>query len=311
MLPFSYFDAHCDTLSRCIDQGWSLAVNAGQSDLFRGSKFRHYAQLYAVFHDGAKPPKDGMFAECVRQLNFFLQQMQQNRAHVVQCLTPVDFVRAASAHKTAAMLSIEGAELLECDPARLDYACEMGVKLINITWNRANALSGTNIEEKNRGLSAQGRDFVRRAQELDILMDVSHLSDPGFWDLIDITEKPIVASHSNSRALCDHPRNLTDDMFCAIRDNGGFVGINFYSPFVGLDNSVDAIFAHLEHFLDLGGEDTVGFGGDWDGCDQMPRGIHSIQDMGLIYEEMLRRNYSQVLIDALLYNNLKHTVFGR
>ena len=195
------------------------------------------------------------------------------------------------------------------DPGRLGYAAELGVKLVNLTWNRANVLSGSNLEERKRGLSEQGKDFVRRAQELEILMDVSHLSDPGFWDLIDLTQRPVVASHSDSRALCDHSRNLTDEMFCAIRDTGGFVGLNFYTPFIGRSNSIDDIFAHLEHFLELDGEKTVGFGGDWDGCDKMPDGINGIQDMVKIYEKMLQRNYKEELICDIFYNNLKRTIF--
>ena len=201
--------------------------------------------------------------------------------------------------------------MLECDPNRLGFAAELGVKLVNLTWNRANALSGSNLEERGRGLSEHGRAFVMRAQSLGILLDVSHLSDPGFWDLVDITQQPIVASHSDSRALCDHSRNLTDEMFRAVRDTGGFVGINFYTPFIGRSNTIDDIFAHLEHFLEMDGEKTVGFGGDWDGCDRMPEGIGGVQDMVKIYEKMLQRNYSQTLIDDIFYNNLKRTIFKR
>lgn len=311
MLPFSFFDAHCDTLSCCTHLGWNMADSPGHTDLRRGAEFTHYAQVFAIFHDGAKPPIDGMLAECGRQAQMFRTQLALNEDKMMQCRTAEDLERAAAEHKTAAMLSVEGAELLECDPNRLSFASELGVKLINLTWNRANALSGSNLEERGRGLSEQGRAFVRRAQSLGILMDVSHLSDPGFWDLADITQQPIVASHSDSRTLCDHPRNLTDEMFRAIRDTGGFVGINFYTPFIGRRNSIDDIFAHLEHFLEMDGEKTVGFGGDWDGCDRMPEGIGGVQDMVKIYEKMLQRNYSRTLIDDIFYNNLKRTIFKR
>ena len=308
MLPFPFFDAHCDTLSCCAHLGWDLAESPGQTDLRRGAAFSRYAQVFAVFHDSARAPDDGMWAECMRQIEVFHAQLARNSDHVVQCRSAADLERAGAEHKTAAFLSIEGGDLLECDPGRLEWARDAGVKLINLTWNRANALSGTHCEDSARGLSAQGKEFARRAWSLDILPDVSHLSDAGFWDLVDLGAGPIVASHSDSRALCAHSRNLTDEMFRAIRDSGGFVGLNFYTPFVGLDNTIDAIFAHLEHFLDLGGETCVGFGGDWDGCDRMPGGIRGVQDMVKLYEEMLRRNYSAALIDALFFNNLKHTM---
>lgn len=309
MHPISFFDAHCDTVSCCAHLGWDLADSPGHTDLRRGARFAQYAQVFALYHDSAEPPLDGMFAECVRQIETFQTQLARYPEQIVQCRTAEELERAEKSHQIAALLSVEGADLLECDPERLNFAKQMGVKLINLTWNRANALSGTNVEEPDRGLGEQGRAFVRRAQRLDILMDVSHLSDRGFWDLMEITEKPIVASHSDSRVLCGHPRNLTDEMFCAIRDSGGFVGLNFYLPFLGMDGSIDAIFAHLEHFLALGGERTVGFGCDWDGCDAMPAPIRGVQDMELIYEEMIRRGYGQELIDGIFYNNLKHTIF--
>ena len=137
---------------------------------------------------------------------------------------------------------------------------------MNLTWNNPNALSGTNCEEPERGLSEQGRAFVREMQRLGMLVDVSHLSDPGFWDVIEIARWPIMASHSNSRAVWDHTRNLTDDMFTAIIKNHGVVGLNLCREFVGGAEDIDALAGHLEHFLSLGGEKTVALGGDLDGC---------------------------------------------
>lgn len=309
MLPFSFFDAHCDTLSCCLHLGWDLRSSPGHTDLERGGQFQRYAQVFAIFHDAARAPMDGMFAECCRQAEEFFVQMKRNAALVAPCRTAADLEQTERAGKCAAILSIEGADLLECDPARLETAAQWGVRLINLTWNRANALSGSHLEEPERGLSAQGKDFVRRAQSLGILVDVSHLSDAGFWDLMDQSEKPVVASHSDARALCSNTRNLTDEMFRCICAAGGFAGLNFYTPFLGLDHSLDAVFAHLEHFLDLGGEKYVGFGGDWDGCDRLPDGICGVQDMERIYEGMLRRNYSAELIEDLFYRNLKRVIF--
>lgn len=311
MLPFSFFDAHCDTLSCCAHRGWNLADAPGHVDLRRGAQFEHYAQIFAIFQDSALSPAGGMPAECRRQAEVFHQQLACSREQIMQVRSGTELKHAAETRRIAALLSIEGAELLDCSPAQLDWAREQGVVMINLTWNHANALSGSNLEQPQRGLSPQGRDFVRRAQALGILIDVSHLSDPGFWDLMDLTEQPVVASHSDARALCAHPRNLTDEMFRALREHGGFVGLNFYRLFLGRDGSLDAVFAHLEHFLELGGEKTLGFGGDWDGCDALPDGIRGIQDMDRIYDKMLQRNYSSELIEDLFYRNLKRVLFER
>lgn len=308
MLPIAYFDAHCDTLSCCAHLGWDLGETPGHADLARGGAFAHYAQVFAIFHDATKAPPDGMYAEFLRQAAVFDAQMEAHGDRAAQCRNETDLRRAREAGKCAALLSVEGADLLDCDPEKIEEAARRGVKLINLTWNRANALSGSNAEEPARGLSPLGKDFVGRARAAGILIDVSHLSDAGFWDLAELDAGPIVASHSDSRALCAHRRNLTDAMFDAVRRSGGFVGLNFYTPFLGLDGSIDAVFAHLEHFLERGGEKTVGFGGDWDGCDSLPRGIGGIQDMEKIYERMLQRNYPEALIGDIFYNNLGRTI---
>lgn len=309
MLPISFFDAHCDTLSCCTHLGWNLRRSSGHVDLERGMQFAHYAQVFAVFHDAAKAPKDGMYAEFLRQAAVFHAQMEEQNAYILPCRTAEDLSRAWENGKCAAVLSVEGADLLDCDPQRISAAAEHGVKLINLTWNRANALSGTNVEEPERGLSGRGREFVQHVRSAGILIDVSHLSDAGFWDLAEMEQGPIVASHSDARAVWNHPRNLTDAMFDAIRDSGGFVGLNFYAAFLGRNASVDTVFAHMEHFLERGGEKTVGFGADWDGCEELPDGIYGIEDMEKIYNQMLRRNYPEELIDDIFYNNLMRTIF--
>lgn len=175
---------------------------------------------------------------------------------------------------------------------------------MNLTWNHANALSGSHREEPERGLSDKGIAFARRAWELGILPDVSHLSDAGFWDLVRAARGPILASHSNSRAVCGHTRNLTDDQFLAVRDSGGVVGINLFTAFVGGDGSMDALLAHFEHFLELGGEKTLALGSDWDGDITGAGGIRGAEDMCRLAEAMERKNYGEDLIRAIFYGNL-------
>ena len=178
-------------------------------------------------------------------------------------------------------------------------------------WNGAyypNAISGTNAQEPERGLSDIGRNFVREAQKRNILMDVSHLSEKGFWDLVDITSAPIIASHSNAKALCPHSRNLTDEQIKAIVATKGFVGLNFYSLFVGERADMDELIAHVEHFWDLGAENILGLGGDWDGCDSLAGGFSGIQDMPKLYEALYRRNHSEKLLHKLFCGNLLHVL---
>lgn len=141
-----------------------------------------------------------------------------------------------------------------------------------------------------------------------MLVDVSHLSDPGFWDVIELAKKPVFASHSNSRAICGHTRNLTDEMFTALIKNGGVTGFNMGSDFVGEDPGIDTIIAHIEHWLSLGGEQNISLGGDWDGVGSMPKGITGIQDLEKLAERLLQMNYSEALVEALFYRNLMRVV---
>ena len=203
---------------------------------------------------------------------------------------------------------MEGAELLDCSLERLEEAHAMGVRAVNPTWNHVNALSGTNAEEPERGLTPQGRAFVRKMERLGMLVDVSHLSDPGFWDVVEELSGPFFASHSNARAVFSHPRNLTDEQFTAIIDHNGVVGLNLYANFLGERADLDTAIAHLEHWLELGGERTVALGGDLDGCSSLPEGITGIQDLDRLWERLLQRNYSEALVRALFFENLMRVV---
>ena len=306
MNGISYFDAHCDTISCCEKLGWSLRENKGHLDLARLGEFDRAAQVFAIFHDLEKAPADGMFAECRRQAEVFRRELAENAALAAPCRTAEDVRRANGEGKVAALLSCEGSELLDCDPEKLDWAREAGVRFINLTWNHANFLSGSNASEPERGLNDLGRAFVRRAQELDIRIDVSHCSDAAFWDLMDMTQGKVVATHSDARALCGSARNLTDDMFRAIVENGGFVGLNAYAEFVREDGEarMDDFLRHFDHFLELGGAKHVGFGLDLDGCDVLAGGIRGVQDVPTICEALRRHGYDDALLEDIFYNNL-------
>lgn len=320
----SYFDAHCDTIYRCEMTGDNIALdfgaeeaqkayfarcnclreNQGHIDLHRGSRFSRYAQIFALFYDACDPAPDGLWAMCNRLHDRFAQEMELNCDRVHQCFCGSDVDAAVASGKVAALLSVEGADLLECDADRIATVAQWGVKLLNPVWNRANVLSGTNLEDPDRGLSSKGKDFIRELEKRCIYADVSHLSDAGFRDLIKMARRPVVASHSNSRAVCNHRRNLTDDMFCAIRDTGGVVGLNLYRDFVG-DDSMDTLVAHIEHFLNLGGEKTLCMGGDLDGCESLAAGMQGIQDIPKLYCALEKRGYPQMLLENIFWNNLR------
>ena len=302
------FDGHCDTILKCYLEGGGLRRQTGHLDLERRRGKGRWAQFFATFGSPEDMPGRSLWEVFLEEYALFRSEIDANADLVTFCRTGAEAEAAFAAGKTAAFLSAEGAELLDCDLEKLRMAHRMGVRIVNITWNHPNALSGTNAEEPDRGLSEQGRAFVKTMGELGMLVDVSHLSDPGFWDVMEITHRPVVATHSNSRALFPHPRNLTDEQFTAIINTNGVAGLNMYAGFLGDDPDFDTVVSHLEHFLALGGENNVSMGGDWDGITSMPRGMNGIQDMEKLYEHLLRRNYSETLLEKVFYSNLMRVV---
>ena len=297
-----YFDGHCDTIYECMGKGRSLRENSGHVDLMRGQRYGRRAQFFALFDNVRELPEGTAWTKLCQMHDWFCAQAAENADVMALCRTGAEVDAAAAQHKTAALLSIEGADLLDCDMAHLETAASWGVRLLNPVWNNANALCGSCAQEPERGLSARGVEFVARMEELGIHTDVSHISDAGFWDVLRRAKRPVVASHSNARAICPHRRNLTDDMFHAIRDTGGVVGINLYADFVGGD-SVEQLIAHIERFLSLDGEKTVALGGDLDGCEALAAGFSDVQDVAKLYQALEERGYPQTLLEDIFWNN--------
>ena len=196
-------------------------------------------------------------------------------------------------------------EQLECSAERLREAHERdGLIMVNLCWNSDNELCGSAMDGGG-GLTEAGRRFVLAAQETGVAIDLSHASERTFWDVMEISRRPVLASHSNSAALCsDFPRNLTDAQFEALVQCGGGAGLNFCPDFLGLTRDIDACCAHIEHFLALGGEKAVFMGADLDGMDDLPEGITGVESVEKIYEALLRRGHSEDLVRDIFYNNL-------
>ncbi len=295
MMSIPLFDCHCDTATHARELGEALRQNCMQLDLERLSRYSPVGQVFAVCAvDNPEPVK---FADI--SIAYFLKQIEENSDIVKLCLNFQDILSAENEGKIAALLSIEGAEQI----ADIDAAYRQGVRIVHMTWNHDNALCGAAMDSGS-GLTAKGKAFALRAQELGIMLDMSHVSERGFWDTLSISIRPVIAGHSNSKAVCDVPRNLTDAQFIALARQGGGAGINLYPEFLGCGRDIDAVFAHIEHFLSLGGERSVFLGCDLDGIEQMPHGISGVQDLERIYEMLLKHNYTEQLAQDIFRNNI-------
>jgi len=300
-----YFDAHCDTPLPMYSHGEGLEQNRLHLDLRRLSAFAPCAQVFSVCTEYGP----NVLAETENVILNFLHGLKQCEACIELCRASSDLGKLAANGKIAALLSVEGADRIGCSLAQLQRFYDLGIRVIHLTWNEDNALCGAALGSGS-GLTALGRSFVTEAQRMGIALDMSHISEQGFWDVLEIAEKPILAGHSNSYALCSHPRNLTDAQFLALAKNGGVAGVNLYPNFLGLTRDMDAVIAHVEHWLSLGGEDAVCLGTDFDGVDQLPDGMEGLQSMEKLYEAMLRNRWSEALVQKIFYHNLC-SYFGR
>lgn len=304
---FPVFDLHCDTAVELSLQKKDWAENDLQIDLTRAGRLLTHHQFYAFccVYDRGGLPLPGPLAESrfYTAVSDFYTQLEQQSEHARLCRNVEDLIAAARENKQGVFLSLEGPEVIGCDPDRLEELKELGFLMTTLTWNFPNALAGPHGTEQ--GLTEQGKAFVRRAQELGIVIDVSHLSEKAFWDLVDVTSAPIVASHSNSRALCGHTRNLTDQQFKVICNLGGLVGLNLYAPFLNERGKADFsdVKRHLEHFLELGGTHHLALGGDLDGCDALPTGFAGVESYNDLGRYLMRSGMEELTVNNIFNNN--------
>ncbi|MBR6812809.1 MAG: membrane dipeptidase [Oscillospiraceae bacterium] len=304
MNSIPYFDAHADTLSMCAFTGRELAENCGHVDLKRAAQYGKFAQFFSIFADGKGSSDIREYYDKI--LAVILGEIKKNEDVAVLCKNAQDLENAGD--KRCILISVEGAELIGCCEEGLKKAWEDGVRMLTLTWNHDNDLAGSCAGEGNRGLTQRGREVVKLADELGVIIDVSHSSEKTFWDVAEVSTKPFIASHSNSAAVWPHRRNLTNDQFSHIVKCGGVAGLNMYADFLGDKVDMACVVRHIENFMSLGGEKNVALGGDLDGCDRLPEGMNGLQDMPLIYEALLRLNYNEDVVRDIFYNNLKRVV---
>jgi len=206
--------------------------------------------------------------------------------------------------KIKVILGIEGGEAIEGSFDRLYEVYKLGVRLIGLTWNTPNEISDTAASPKN-GLTEFGRQLIPKMESLNMMVDVSHISEKGFWDVCEISKKPFIASHSNSKTIKNHNRNLTDEQFKALIKKGGVAGINLYPLFLGENANISTAVSHIEHFLSLGGEDNIGIGADFDGIDFLPAGISGSESLHNLLNELLKLNYNEKIVRKIAKYNFQ------
>ncbi|MBQ1270991.1 MAG: dipeptidase [Clostridia bacterium] len=275
-------DFHCDTMGERIARSEgkvSLRSNDCHISLEKMQKGEGLAQFFAIWiplHDTAKAL--GVTMEPYEYFNFvygkYLEEMEKNKDIIAPAFCLADIERNRANGLMTSILSIEDSVPLDGKIERVQEFYDKGVRLMSLTWNYENSVAYPTSEDPEimkKGLKPFGLEVIAKMNELGMIIDVSHLNDAGIFDVFKHTKKPIVASHSNARALCNHRRNLTDEMLKLLGENGGLTGLNYCAPFMSEEaaknnlTTCDDIVRHALYIKNKAGIDAVAFGSDFDG----------------------------------------------
>lgn len=295
------FDLHCDTATEALRLNRSLGNSGLQLDGGRLPPELTLAQTFAVFIPDERRGEDALnyFLRCS---DYWQRETESEQGHFHRA-NGVRGVRSLwNSGKHAALLSVEGGAVLAGQSSNIRHLKERSVWMLTLTWNGENEL-GAGARSQG-GLTDFGREAIPLLEEQSIAVDVSHLNDETFWDVMKIARRPVAASHSCSRSLCNVPRNLTDDQFRAIMESGGIVGLNFYPDFLTdtpQNASIEDILRHAEHFLSMGGETSLALGSDFDGA-AMPQDMPDAAHLPLLAKK-LEHAFGKELAEAICYKN--------
>ncbi len=299
------WDGHCDVLMKLMDQP-GLTFDAVSLDVNR-ARLRSGGvrmQTFAIFLCDRKPKPT--MDDCLEAVRLFQDQIAATPTYMtIRSKQDVASLEDNS-QLTGVMLTLEGADVLEGRTAYLRALFDLGVRAVGLTWNYANWAADGVREPRQGGLTVKGKKFVRECNQLGMILDVSHLTETGFWELSEISQRPFYASHSNAYAICPHPRNLKNDQIEALFRQGGIMGLTFVPYFLrkGSGATIDDVLRHVDHVCGLGGERQLTFGSDFDGIKEWVLGLEHAGCYPQLVEALLCR-YSEKQVRGFLWENAR------
>lgn len=299
------FDLHCDTIERMEELGEDMLTDKTQLSLKYLPQIEKWCQTFAIFIPDSKRGVDAV--SYYEQVLAYFHKMLQKHADIVEMANTADDIRRITgSKKCAALLSVEGGAVLDGKLENIEKLKKDGVKMMTLTWNGANELASGNVNPE-MGFTAFGREAVKEMERQNIIVDVSHLNDKGMEELMGFATKPIIATHSNLRSVCSHKRNVTEEMFKYIVEHKGLCGLNLLHGFVSdepMKDSKAELFRHVYRMLELGGEDVIACGSDFDG------GITSQMDNPALFasfgDYMVDHGISRRVSDKIMFENALH-----
>ncbi|WP_010296140.1 dipeptidase [Clostridium senegalense] len=305
----AYIDLHCDTASRMLYEGLDLRESECKVSIEKLIKGGGLAQFFAFFVelDNKKDP----FLEFKNQYDNFIYEVSKNKDKIQIVTNLKELEKCNLENKVGAFLTIEEGEVLKDNIDMVEEVYKLGIRLITLTWNYKNSLGYPNFEfvYKDNGLTDKGKEVVEAMEHFGIIPDCSHLSDKGFYDLVDICKKPFIASHSNARTITNHPRNLTDDMIKKLALKGGVMGINFCSVFLGESEEakISQMINHIKHIVNVGGIGIVALGSDFDGIENEVE-IKNTSEMNNLAYALKKEGLKESDIEKIFFKNVKNVL---
>lgn len=311
------FDGHCDTLISIRDNERRLGDQC-QATPNSGEIFRQHIDLPRLLEGGVTAQTFACFVrkqflpsdatnEALRLIDAFYLALDENPDTLLLATTAADVEQAKAKGKVAGVLSLEGSEAMEGDLAMLRTFYRLGLRALGLTWNwRNQAADGLGESRTGGGLTEFGVALVREANRLGIILDIAHLAPAGVHDVLELSEAPVVASHANARALCDHRRNLTDEQLEGIAASGGLVAVTYVPSFLAEDSqtaSLEQVLDHIDYIAKTIGVDHVGLGSDFDGFGGMLPGLEDVTHMPALTAGLVNRGYTDEQVIKILGGN--------
>lgn len=314
-------DMHCDTITvlygkQCEGKNSSLKSNDTHLDIEKMKKGDYLLQNFAIF---TPYNKENRMSYALNAIDKFYQEIEANSDDIMMVKNYADIMQAQQENKIAALLTLEEGAVVDNSLAILRDYYRLGVRMIALTWNYYNEIGYPNIKmdakldrhamirqlEQEHGLTDFGKQYVQQMNQLGMIVDVSHLGDKGFWDVEQLVKGPFVASHSNARSVCDVARNLDDNMIAALAKHGGVMGINYCEDFLANDGNgnINAILAHIDHIVKVGGINTVGLGSDFDGISTRKDLVDGSQ-MDQLATALFQHGYDNSAIEKIFSGNV-------
>ncbi|MNS31141.1 Membrane dipeptidase [compost metagenome] len=293
-------DGHADTLTLVVDEGHPFVTGGGAHhiDLPRLRQAGMGIQTLTCWNE---PEHIGLpaFARAMEKIGAFYQAQRQAGLRLVTERAHLDVPELGF------ILSLEDAAPCMGSIRHLEALYAIGVRMIGLTWNGRNEIAdGVGVGAKPGGLTDVGRQLVEHMQTLGIVVDLSHIAEIGFWDVLEVSTKPVACSHSNAKAVHEHRRNLTDAQIKAIADQGGVIGICFAPAFLSPDNpGIEDVIRHIDHMCEIAGPHVVGLGSDFDGIANVPVGLEDVSKVPMLTAALLARGYSEADLELMLGGN--------